>query len=660
MKKLHFILPLFLLFSTPVYAKTLILDGELDGIVVLKQQVGFAVDKPVETLSFHFALPATFKNRGVTQEVRSLSLKFEPKPETVEDETDRFGNNFKKVTWRRLKQDASIHLEFEARVRSALSAMTSEAPFPLPKLPKSEQLFLKKSPMAQSDQADIVNLAKSLTDGARTEYQAVNAILNFVADNIKYAYNPDKYDAQYTLANRSGNCQNFAHLSMALLRAAGIPSRIVGGISLKDQWKVPVNNQNSVVQGMGQGGHAWMEIYFPDLGWLSYDPQQSRQFTSTRHIKQTHGLDSTDINDSWSAAPYLPGYSELIDAKYLEDRIDVRLTGSEVDPRPYLVSNSVKMAKVAEPQPPALPVETTKPLPVQPQVTTEPVKPVTAVVPSPAPLVAPPLPIAPAKPVTEIPVLAPPPAPVAEIPVPVAPPKPVAKPPKPVAVLPPVVPPSPLPVIEKPLPAIIKPEEKKPVLPPLVKPKPVKNPDSVNVVEFGNMVFPNLVDSFRVSGMNGTRVFDKETSEYVTSTHVFAQAVFFESDSSLEKISLAMHKFGGDGSLFLDFVADDNGKPSLDGIRSNPVFLDTISRKPGYYWIDFKYNDAASKPQIKKGKYWMVLRHSGDAIVNWFYIPGKPYSKGDDTRSTAKGYLWEDILSYDFVFKVSGRVKSEE
>ena len=37
---------------------------------------------------------------------------------------------------------------------------------------------------------------------------------------------------------------------MALLRAAGIPSRIVGGISLKRQWKVPVEN-GYLVQDMG-------------------------------------------------------------------------------------------------------------------------------------------------------------------------------------------------------------------------------------------------------------------------------------------------------------------------------------------------------------------------------------------------------------------------
>lgn len=582
---------LFLLVSV-ANAKTLILEGELESTILLSQQIGFAVDKPVDTLTFKFALPAQFANKGVKQDVISKSIKFNPEPADIEDVTDSYGNSFKKVTWNRLKQDASINMQFETRVKSALSAMTSKADFPLTGLAAKEKVFLKSTAMVQSGDSDIIELSKTLAGGAATEFEAVSSIMNFIADNIKYTYNPVQYDARYTLANRSGNCQNFAHLSMALLRAAGIPARIVGGISLKEQWKVPIDEERSVVQGMGQGGHAWMEIYFPDLGWLSYDPQQSRQFTSSRHIKQTHGLDSTDINDTWSAAPYLPAYSESIDAKFHEDRIDVKLKGSDADPRPYLVSNSVKLAQ-SEPSGDVVPVIP----PVAPGGAAPPL-----VVTSPADVSA----------------------------------KKPAPPPKKPSV-----------------------DSKKPSPPPKhVLPPVAKKPDGAQYTEFGNMEFPNLVDTFRIAGSSGTRVLDKETSEYVTSSHVYAQAVRFDSDFSLEKVSLALHKFGGDGTVFLDFVEDNDGKPSLSGLRSDPVFLDKISKRPGYYWVDFNYRFPEGTPQIPKGKYWIILRHSGDAIVNWFYIPGKPYGGGDDTRSTAKGYKWEDILNYDFVFKIRGRVKT--
>jgi hypothetical protein len=175
-------------------------------------------------------------------------------------------------------------------------------------------------------------------------------------------------------------------------------------------------------------------------------------------------------------------------------------------------------------------------------------------------------------------------------------------------------------------------------------------------IEFGNMEFPTLVDAYHLVGNEGRKILDTETSEYVTSKQVFAKAFTVPSPMKLERISLAMRKFGGDGTIYVDVVADDNGKPGMESIRSTLVPVESITRKPGYYWIDFTFPDDMNR-NLKQGKYWIVPRHSGDAIMNWFYTPGKPYSGGEDTRSTAKGYKWEDILNFDFVFKVAGVVK---
>ena len=529
----------FILLCSPVYSKTIILEGKLNSKVLVNQQIGFAVDKPLSRLTFKFALPSEFANKSVSQKTQGLNIKFDPQPAKVDDATDEFGNRFKVVTWNNLSMDVRVNITFETNIKSELSAMESKTPFPLNPIPKSELLYLRPTEIVQSNVPEIISLSKKLTAGATTEYEAVTAILNYVIDNVKYTYNPPQYDALYTLKTRSGNCQNFAHLSIALLRAAGIPARIVGGISLKQSWKIPVGNNNFLAQSMGQGGHAWMEIYFPDLGWLSYDPQQSKQFTSSRHIKQTHGLDSGDINDSWRASPYMPDYKETVEAKFLDDAISLQLKSSERSPRSYFLSNNLIVK--------APPVE-------------------------------------------------------------------------------------------------------KPKLPPVEKPKlpPGK------VIEFGNMEFPTLVDIYHVIGDKGIKILDKETAEYVTSRYIYAQAFEIDEKLNIDNISLAMRKFGGDGTVFVDLVSDENGRPSLKGVRSVPIFLEDIKKKPGYYWVDFAFPDSVF---LEKGRYWIVLRHSGEAIMNWFYIPGNPYGDSDDTRSTLKGYKWEDIQNYDFVFKVrAGRL----
>lgn len=544
----------------PSAAKTLILDGDLESRIKMSQQISFDVQQGVKTLTFKFALPTEFSNKATSQSVDGLNIKFTPEPVSVVDDIDKFGNRFKKARWENLKQSINITISFNAHIKAELRSMDSSAPFPLNDIPNDDAAFLKPTQMVQSDNEEIIALSKRLTGNARTTHDAVNAILNWVADNVKYTYNPPQYDAIHTMKTGKGNCQNFAHLSMALLRAAGIPARIVGGISLKRQWKVPVEN-GYLVQDMGQGGHAWMEIFFPDLGWLSYDPQQSRQFTSTRHIKQTHGLDSKDINDSWSASPYLPRYSEDIEAVFNNDNINIKLRASKSAPVSYIMSNDL-MAK-------ALPE---KPLP------------------------------------------------------------PIPKP------EPPVV---------KPVPPIAKPE-------PPVKPPPKKK----GVIEFGNTDFPALVDVYQVVGNEATRILDKETAEYVTSRYVYAQAFTVTDTMTMYDVSLAMRKFGGDGTLYIDVVKDENGKPGFTGERSLPVFLGNIKLQPGYYWVNFVFAKGNEpSPVLKPGKYWIILRRSGEAIVNWFYIPGNSYGDSDDTRSTVKGYKWEDLLNYDFVFKVRGRVQ---
>ena len=447
-----------------------------------------------------------------------------------------------------------------AGITAAISPRTSRAPFPLKVVPKAEQPFLKRTKLVQSDAPQIIELAGELTAGANTEHQAVIAILGHVADAIKYQYNPKQYDALFGLTTGTGNCQNFSHLAVALLRASGIPARVSIGQTLKDKWKIPLDNKgSSLVQGLGEGLHAWIEVWYPDLGWLPCDPQQSRLFTSTRHIKFGHGVDASDVIEYWSALPVLPRMSDSLEAIYSTDTVNLRLREALDQPVSYLLAGPVTSIAVVPEEPPK----------VSPQ-------------------------------------------------------------------------PIPLPLPPKPKPAEIKP---KPV------PEPLK---PGTLVEIGNRDFPALVEMYQVDGNVGQRSFDRETAEYATSKNLFAQAFTLDTPLDLKDASLAMRKFGGDGTVYIDLVRDEGGKPSLDGIRSMPVSLEKITRKPGYYWVDFALPENTT---LKPGKYWLVLRHSGEAIMNWFYTPGKRINGPEDTRSTARGWQWEDVLAGEFVYRVRGVVE---
>jgi len=546
--------------------KTIVVEGKLDGTVSVRKTVAFAVEKPLEWFSYQFSVPATYDAAGNVQRLDAFQVVFSPQPSENKETTDEFGNRYHKVVWRKLTSDIQMTISYTTGITANLSPRTSSTPFPLPPLPEREQVFLKKSKLVQSDAAQVVQLARELTAGAVMEHQAVNAILSHVADAIVYQYSPKQYDALYGLATGTGNCQNFAHLAVALLRASGIPARVAIGQTLKDNWKIPIDKQGSfLVQGIGEGLHAWVEVYYPDLGWLPCDPQQSRFFTSTRHIKFGHGLDAKDVSEFWQGSPDLPRMSESLSSNYEKDTVDLRLRETMPLPSRYLATG-----------------------------------PVAASMPVPPPAIIPP-----------------------------PPPKPVTGYNKP-----------PLPVEH--------PTEPKP------KPKLKPEPKPGTELEIGNRDFPALVEVYQVEGNIGRRNFDSETAEYATSKYLFAQAFSLDRPLALKDVALAMRKFGGDGMIYLDLVRDNGGKPSLEGIRSLPVALEKITRRPGYYWVDFMLPEGT---KLTSGKYWLVLRHSGEAIMNWFYTPGKRINGPDDTRSTARGWQWEDVLAGEFVYRVRGIVE---
>ena len=566
--------------SAPAWGKTLVVEGDLNGTVTIHKQVNFSLEKPLSTLTYQFPIPADGGGAGTSQRISDFSAESVP-PAAATDETDRFGNRYRKLVWKNLTGDARVNISYTSAVRSGLAPRTSSAPFPVDEVSEDLRIYLQETSLVQSGSPKIKELAARLTGRETTRYGAVDAILNYVCDAIAYQYTPPKYDALYGLETGKGNCQNYAHLALALLRASGIPSRLVVGQTLKDQWKIPLDdNGSSLVEGMGEGLHAWIEVYFPDQGWLPCDPQQSRFFTSTRHIKYGHGLDAGDVKEFWQGSPSLPRFSDSLDAHFTDDQVSLHLRSTGVQPdKRYLVS----AANLPAAPPPPVKV-TPPPIPVTPQ---------------PIPVLPPPVQVTP--------------------PIPVAPP--------PVQVTPPP----------------------KPVTPPAA---PAPKPGSA--IDLGNTDFPALLEIYQESGNTGTRSFERETAEYATSRNVYAQAFVVAHPMKVSLVSLAMKKFGGDGMVYLDLVADEKGKPSLTGVRSSPISLERIKRGPGYAWVDFPL--PADTAPLAPGKYWVVLRHSGEAIMNWFYTPGKGFGGPDDTRSTARGWQWEDVLTYDFVFRVRGKI----
>jgi transglutaminase-like putative cysteine protease len=64
-----------------------------------------------------------------------------------------------------------------------------------------------------------------------------------------------------------GFCQHYAITMAVILRDLGIPTRIVEGFLPGSR-----EQSGSVEVVANRGAHAWVEVYFSDVGWVMYDP----------------------------------------------------------------------------------------------------------------------------------------------------------------------------------------------------------------------------------------------------------------------------------------------------------------------------------------------------------------------------------------------------
>jgi len=112
---------------------------------------------------------------------------------------------------------------------------------------------------------------------------------------------------------REGVCQDFAHLTICLLRHAGIPARYVSGYIETD----PLPGANAGSQLIGAtASHAWVEVFTPNGFWVGLDPTND-MLEGERHVQIGIGRDYADV-------PPLQGIFKGADRQSLSVQVRVR------------------------------------------------------------------------------------------------------------------------------------------------------------------------------------------------------------------------------------------------------------------------------------------------------------------------------------------------
>lgn len=133
----------------------------------------------------------------------------------------------------------------------------------------------------------VVDLAQELTRDIETPYEKAMAICSYLRAfdyTLDTGARPDGWDGvdYFLFESREGYCTYFASAMTVLLRASGVPSRMVAGYGPGESTDpyVPPDMvgprdggpQDGQYTFIVRNSHSWSEAFFPGYGWILFEP----------------------------------------------------------------------------------------------------------------------------------------------------------------------------------------------------------------------------------------------------------------------------------------------------------------------------------------------------------------------------------------------------
>jgi transglutaminase-like putative cysteine protease len=234
------------------------------------------------------------------QTLLNFSLLVQPNPIIRSERIDFFANA---VTWFAIQEP---HKSLRITARSLVDVKPFEPPkeFWWPAWDEVARLLPERRETQSLDaqqfvsDSPYVNRAPELAEYARPCFPPGRPLLDCVTELNDRIYREFKFDKNATvvgtpvlevLRHRHGVCQDFAHLQIGCLRSLGLAARYVSGYLCTQP---PPGSQRIVG---GDASHAWVSVFFPDFGWIDFDPTNGC-IPSAGHITLGWARDYDDIS----------------------------------------------------------------------------------------------------------------------------------------------------------------------------------------------------------------------------------------------------------------------------------------------------------------------------------------------------------------------------
>jgi transglutaminase-like putative cysteine protease len=148
-----------------------------------------------------------------------------------------------------------------------------------------------------------------ITANAENPYDTARVVEQWLENNREYSLEVDRPDGNiadaFLFEMEAGYCTYYATTMVSMLRTQDIPARLVVGYTpgervAQDAW---------VARGLDS--HAWVEVYFPEIGWVRFDPTPSgpREAAERSRIEDARESGASDVdipetaNNTYSPTP---------------------------------------------------------------------------------------------------------------------------------------------------------------------------------------------------------------------------------------------------------------------------------------------------------------------------------------------------------------------
>jgi transglutaminase-like putative cysteine protease len=222
------------------------------------------------------AVPALMSFWGATNEqvILQSDFTYSVKPDKVEITADDRGmprRNYE-LTWNS-PQAANIKVTQKMVVELSCAGVLSTAaklPYPAAVAERFPSL-LGKDDNVNPENPKLDPICKEIRAKAVFAEDAVELVCDWISDNVPFKSKASG-PSDTILAARQANCTGMARLACAMLRRLGIPAEPVSAKFLE-----------------GDSGHGFIEVYFPDAGWVFYDLSNGTRGFKSLDVLMTAG-----------------------------------------------------------------------------------------------------------------------------------------------------------------------------------------------------------------------------------------------------------------------------------------------------------------------------------------------------------------------------------